>query len=87
MVNYVLEIWDKKSPINGVAASVMLGRFDVPQGGEIYIIRDVDSHKYDLAGDVIRFQPHHPGVPGIVPMTADDAVEHGNAELAEMKGN
>lgn len=87
MVNYVLEIWDKKCPINGVAAEVMLGRFDVPKGGEIYIIRDVDSHKYDPVGDVIRFQPHAPGLPGAVPMTLGDAVGYGNDELDEMKKN
>jgi hypothetical protein len=87
MAKYVLEIWDRKCSINGVNADVMLGRFDIPKDGEIYIIRDMDSHKYDSKGDVIRFQPHAPGLPGAVPMTLGDAVGYGNDELDEMNKN
>jgi hypothetical protein len=51
--NYKTEIWDRKSPINGVPAEHWLGRDDV-RDGEVYLI-----HYADDSGTLI-FQPHHP---------------------------
>ena len=36
---YRIEIWDKKSPINGVPAEkIFASRADIPEGGEVYLI-------------------------------------------------
>jgi hypothetical protein len=63
--NYVVEIWDKQSPINGVDASKFLARDDVGDG-EVYLIKDA------LTGGTIYFQPHNPDMSGFVKMTIDN---------------
>lgn len=69
--NYVVEIWDKQSPINGVDASKFLARDDVGDG-EVYLIKDT------LTGGVIYFQPHHPGMSGFVKMTNNNVLTIAN---------
>lgn len=59
----VYEVWDKKSPINGVPAEYFLNRFDVDPSSEIYIVKDAET------GNVVYFQPHEPEVAGHVRMT------------------
>ena len=73
----VTEIWDRKSPINGVKAEDILKRNDVPEGGAIYIVKD-------SSGKVIVFQPHEPGVSGIVPMNEETAMGYAEGHKAEM---
>jgi hypothetical protein len=78
---YTTEIWDRKSPINGVGAlDVLKRRSDIPATGKVYLVKD-------SSGRVIYFQPHDPTLEGIVAMTdanvqerADDARQaHANA--------
>lgn len=65
---YRIEVWDRKSPINGVPAEVILAtRTDIPPGGLAYlIIRD---------GRVLYFQPHDPFEPGLVKLTESNVQE------------
>lgn len=61
-----IEIWDRKSPINGIPAETILSRRkDIPANGEIYLLKE-GSH-------VIYFQPHAPEG-GMKPMTAEDVM-------------
>ena len=48
--NYSWEIWDKKSPINGIESEQILKRKDIIYGGEIYLIKRNNK--------IIIFQPH-----------------------------
>lgn len=75
--NYVVEIWDKQSPINGVDASKFLARDDVGDG-EVYLIKDA------LTGGVIYFQPHHPEMSGFVKMTNDNVLNIANEHRLKM---
>lgn len=61
------EVWDKTSPINGVPASDVLRRPDIPAGGEIYLVKRGDR--------VIYFQPHKPGVQGVQPITSEEMAD------------
>lgn len=57
---WTTEVWDRKSPINGVPAQHFLDRDDVDEVGtdDIYLlIKD---------GAVVGFQPHEAGVSGMV---------------------
>jgi hypothetical protein len=61
---YVAEEWDRKTPINGNAASkVLLVRKDIPINGKVYTI--------SRGGKVMFFQPFKPGLPGHQPMTTE----------------
>ena len=57
------EVWDRKTPINGVPAEEVLKRFDIPLIGEIYLIK--------ASGQVLYFQPHDPVASGLVAITKD----------------
>jgi hypothetical protein len=52
-----VELWDRQSPINGVAADKVLERrTDIPADGHIYLIKQGDQ--------VVYFQPFIPDIPG-----------------------
>lgn len=72
--HYRVEVWDRKSPINGVPAEVILAsRRDIPPGGLAYlIIKD---------GRVVYFQPHDPFEPGLVKLTEANVHEVGARHL------
>ena len=83
---YTTEIWDRKSPINGIeAGDVLKSRGDIPATGMVFLIKD-------SSGRVINFQPHDPDQEGIVLMTgvnvqakADDArQEHANKRASHL---
>ena len=66
---YKVEVWDRKSPINGVPAEDVLNkRNDIPKNSQVYLIKDAETDK------VLMFQPHKPEVQGL------QAVEDGNTE-------
>lgn len=65
--SYEAELWDKTSPINGVdAETVLLGREDIPEGGEVYLIRRRGSNQ------VLFFQPHEPNAEGYKKVTSEN---------------
>jgi len=62
---YRIELWDKVSPINGVAPEQILERVPRhPDGsyGEVYLIY--------VDGNLVYLQPHDPKQAGLVPMDA-----------------
>ena len=62
---YRIEIWDKKSPINGVPAEkIFSSRTDIPEGGEVYLIY--------IDGQLRLFQPHPPFEGGMRAMGPDE---------------
>lgn len=66
-------LWDKESPINGVPAEeVLAAREDIPEGGEVYLIRERES------GRVHFFQPHVAEAEGLEKITKKNW--HGNAK-------
>jgi hypothetical protein len=74
---YRVEIWDKKSPINGVPAEqILASRADIPEGGEVYLVY--------VDGKLTYFQPHPPGEGGLRPMTRDEALQIADAQITEM---
>lgn len=54
------QVWDRKSPINGVPAEHFLNRGDVPETGDVYLLL--------RNGQVVGFQPHEPEREGIIPI-------------------
>ena len=75
--SFILELWDRVTPINGVSAEIVLSRPDVPDVGYIYLVKD-------SSGKVIIFQPHLPGAEGYIPMSEEQALEHGGNHRDEM---
>lgn len=76
---YRVEIWDKKSAINGVPAEkVLASRDDIPADGEVYLIY-VDDH-------LVYFQPHDPDQGGIVPIPEGKGVERGQQHVSALVG-
>jgi hypothetical protein len=74
---YRVEIWDKKSPINGVPAErVLASRTDVPETGEVYLIY--------IDGKLTYFQPHPPGDAGLRAMTRDEVLQIGDQHITEL---
>lgn len=74
---YRIEIWDKKSPINGIPAEqVLASRNDIPPNGEVYLIY--------IDGKLTYFQPHPPEEGGLRPMTRDEALSIANAHVDKM---
>lgn len=62
-----IEIWDKKSPINGVPAEqVFSSRDDIPADGEVYLLYIDDR--------LVYFQPHEPDQSGLVAMKKDNVL-------------
>ncbi len=64
-----VEIWDKKTPINGVAPEQILT--DTPAGGEVYLIY--------IDGNLVYLQKHDPDQIGFVAMDANTALAKANA--------
>lgn len=63
----VTEVWDRRSPINGVdAGTILKSRKDIPKTGAIYLIKDVATDR------VLVFQPHDPGQGGFTPIQDAD---------------
>lgn len=54
------EIWDRKSPINGVSAEDVMEIHEIGETGSVFIVREGDQ--------VIQLQPHDPDEPGFVEM-------------------
>ncbi|MDI6872107.1 MAG: hypothetical protein QME79_12340 [Bacillota bacterium] len=74
---YRVELWDKKSPINGMPAEqVLAARTDIPQNGEVYLIY--------IDGKLVYFQPHPPDEGGIRAMTKDEALQIASAHVNRM---
>ena len=57
---YVVEVWDRDSPINGVPAQHFKDRGDLPADGDVYLVKDAAT------GQVLEYQPHEPDVQGLV---------------------
>lgn len=75
-----MEVWDKKTPINGVPAEEILAkRTDIPQGGEVYLVK--------RDGRVWIFQPHEPGTLGFVKMIKTKARQAGDKHSDEIAGD
>lgn len=73
---WTTQVWDRTSPINGVPAEHFLARDDVGPTGDIYLlIRD---------GQVVMFQPHEPGVAGIVRVPKGRGLTRGNSHADEI---
>lgn len=72
------EVWDKRTPINGVPAREILGRPEYAKADCIYLVR--------IDGKVVFFQPHAPSFEGVISLTDADvegyAVSHAT-KLAE----
>lgn len=69
---WTTQVWDRKSPINGVPAQYFLDRVDVDEKGtdDIYLLlRD---------GQVVMFQPHEPDVQGLVRVPRGRGLARGN---------
>jgi hypothetical protein len=62
-----IEIWDGVSEIQGIAASHWSASGELPPGGKMYLLRDVET------GLVVRAQPHAPGGIGRAPMSEEQA--------------
>ncbi|MGQ9697177.1 MAG: hypothetical protein ACUVRO_04200 [Armatimonadota bacterium] len=73
---YRVEIWDKVTPINGVAPEKILAREDIPGDGEIYLVY-VDGHLCFL-------QPHDPFQAGFVAMTEDNVLQIANRHVDQL---
>lgn len=70
---YRVEVWDKKSPINGVPADVIIERHNILPEGHVYLIytNDVITH----------LQPFNPDGIGFAPMTYEEALSYGNRDV------
>lgn len=71
------EVWDKRSPINGVAAEKFIARNDVDPRGEIYLIKE--------NGNILFFQPHAPFEPGFVLMTPETVHDYAKAHIEQIE--
>lgn len=78
LTRYTCEIWDRTSPVNGVAAEVMLARGDVPEGGAVAVVK--------MDGHVVWFQPHRPDLPGFVAMTEAEALALASEHARKARG-
>lgn len=73
---YRVELWDRKSPINGVPAETVLKRPDVPPEGDIYLIY--------IDGALRFFQPHDPDQGGMNPIPQGQGLEVGQRHVARL---
>lgn len=75
-------VWDKQSPINGVAADYFLTqRHDVDPSTEIYLLKDTAT------GHIVMFQPHVAGVSGHVRMDAQSVHTYAENHRQEIVQN
>lgn len=72
------EIWDGSSDIQGIPATHWASTGELPPGGKMYLIRDVESSL------IIKAQPHAPGGIGRAPMTEAQAIAFAVAELEQI---
>jgi hypothetical protein len=75
---WTTQVWDRKSPINGVPAQHFLDRDDVDEVGtdDIYLlIKD---------GAVVGFQPHEAGTPGLTRIPKGKGVVKAKAHTDEI---
>lgn len=72
------EIWDGSSDIQGIPATHWISTGELPSGGKMYLIKDVESNL------VIKAQPHAPGGIGRAPMTEAQAIAFAVAELNQI---
>jgi hypothetical protein len=75
---YVSEVWDGESSINGVDPDTVRAAHQIPEGGEVYLVRVAET------GEVITFQPFDPDAAGFHPMTTVRAVEAAQVERLGM---
>jgi len=73
---YKIEVWDKVSPINGISASKILERTDIPEGGEIYLIY--------INNQLVYLQPHDPFQAGLVPLTSENVLDIANQHIDQL---
>lgn len=74
-----VELWDKTSAINGISAEIVLdARDDIPEGGEVVLIKD------NRTGAVVLFQPFDPAQSGLVAMDTTAANALGVANKSAM---
>ena len=74
-----VELWDKTSAINGVSAETVLSaRDDIPEGGEVVLIKD------NRTGTVVLFQPFDPAQSGLVAMDTTTANALGSSNKSAM---
>lgn len=73
----VVEIWDGVSDIQGIPASHWSEAGGLPEGGVMYLLKDVAT------GLVIRAQPHAPVGIGRAPMTREQALSFGASHKDE----
>jgi len=73
---YTWEIWDKRSPINGIPAEEMIRNYNIAPDDVVFLLRNKD-------GLVELFQPVAPGVPGNVKMNRAQAEEYARAAYRE----
>jgi len=73
---YKIEVWDKVSPINGISASKILERTDIPEGGEIYLIY--------INNQLVYLQPHDPFQAGLVPLTSENVLDIANRHIDQL---
>jgi hypothetical protein len=71
-----VEVWDG-TPIQGIPADHWRSNGDLPEGGSMYILRDVST------GLVVRAQPHAPAGIGRAPMSPEQAIAFGTAHRDE----
>lgn len=72
-----VEVWDGTSDIQGIPASHWRSTGDLPEGGHMYLLREVAT------GLVLRAQPHAPQGIGRAPMTHAQALAFGTAHRDE----
>ncbi|MFD2172448.1 hypothetical protein [Tumebacillus lipolyticus] len=73
-VRYAWDVWDKVSPINGIAPNLILA--DAPQDGEIYTVA--------VDGRTVILQKHDPEQLGFSPMTREQALGHAEKQVDSM---
>lgn len=66
---WTVEVWDRQSPVNDVAASHFLERGDVPDSGDVYLVKQGER--------VVVFQPHDPETQGIAAIPAGTGLDRG----------
>lgn len=77
--NFKAQLWDKKSPINGVPAQdVLAARQDIPEDGEVYLVIDKRND------NVLFFQPHAPGVEGFTKIKKSNWEEISGKQISEL---
>lgn len=65
----VVEVWDRTSPINGVPAQYFIDRGDLPETGDVYLVK--------VDGQVVEYQPHEPEQAGLKPIPVGQGLTRG----------